>query len=144
MDLPTFRTTFPDFADTIRWPDAQVQFWLDLASTIMDAYRWGPWYDLGQALYTAHNLAISAQEAKTGGAGTVIAPTASKGAGPLSVSYDIDAVTYRNAGAWNMTTYGIRYYELRQMIGSGGIQLGACASPGDIVGDWSELPTIGV
>ena len=47
----------------------------------------------------------------------------SKSVDGVSVSYDTTVATVEGAGNLNLTTYGTRFAELRDMFGAGGLQL---------------------
>ncbi|WP_448952136.1 DUF4054 domain-containing protein [Labrys neptuniae] len=122
-----FRLDFPEFADTAAFPDTQVTFWLNAAALFMSAERWGDCLDFGTELYIAHNLTLARQNqiavAKGGVPGIASGRTQSKAVDKVSVSYDTGSVTIDGAGAWNMTTYGVQFYQLLLMFGAGGVQL---------------------
>lgn len=127
MTPATFRTNFPEFANTSDYPDGQVQFWITMAGTMLNADAWGDALDLGTQLYTAHHLAIGIRDQKSvaagGVPGTVNGPQTSKAVDKVSASYDTSAMTYEGAGFWNGTTYGIQFFQLARMVGAGGVQL---------------------
>lgn len=56
MDLPTFRTQFPEFKGV---SDSVVSAWLAAAALEIDISLWGMKADQGQGLLTAHKLATS-------------------------------------------------------------------------------------
>lgn len=127
MDITTFRQDFPEFASTTDYPDAQVQFWLGVGGKLLRADRWFDLLDQGLELFTAHHLAIQAKDKKTSVAGgipgAVQGQQTSKSVDKVSVSYDTSKVSYEDAGFWNMTSYGIQYWNLLMMVGAGGVQL---------------------
>jgi hypothetical protein len=121
------RQIFPEFTNAADYPDAQIQFWIDLAYKMMSLDRWDDLLDQGVTLFVAHHLALARREylaSLSGGApGAVSGIVTSKSVDKVSVSYDVSSVGYAAAGFWNMTTYGIRYWRLITMVGAGGIQL---------------------
>jgi hypothetical protein len=127
MDAATFRQTFPEFADTVEYPGAQIAFWIATGSKFLNAERFADIYDFALQLYTAHHLTIAKRNqlsAQAGGApGTLNGPVASKTVDKVSVSYDTSAVTLADAGFWNATGYGVQFFQLVRMFGAGGIQL---------------------
>jgi hypothetical protein len=127
MDISTFRQDFPEFANTTDYPDAQVTFWLGVGGKLLRAERWFDLLDQGLELFTAHHLAIGAKDQATASAGgipgAVQGNVSSKSVDKVSVSYDASRVTYDDAGFWNMTTYGLRYWNLLMLVGAGGVQL---------------------
>jgi len=127
MTPAEFREAFPEFADTTKYPDSQVEFWMTVAVSLVNPERWGVLTDNGIALVTAHHLVIANQDQSvataSGTPGEVKGATASKSVDKVSVSYDTKSVTIDGAGFWNMSKYGIRYITLAKMFGAGGLQL---------------------
>jgi len=134
VTVASFRVDFPEFADTVRFPDSGIQRWLTLAPQFHNADRWGDSFDLGVGLYTAHFVALgalNAQQAAGGGVGGVgLGMIASQGGGSLNVSFDTSSVADEGAGHWNMTTYGLQRRELIRLFGAGPLQVGAGVSGG--------------
>lgn len=130
VSATSFRTAFPEFADASTYPDAMVDLWIAAAGQLMAADRWASLLDLGTQLFVAHNLVLGARDRKAaangGVGGTSGGVVASKSVDKVSVSYDTGAGTLEGGGAWNLTTYGVRYLQLARMIGAGGMQI----SPG--------------
>jgi Protein of unknown function (DUF4054) len=122
-DPPTFRSHFPEFADTTVYPDSQVQFYLDMASVCLDPCVWGSLIQPGVELMTAHMLALSQYAMQGGQAGGV--PGLAKGlmtnksVSKVSVGYDVNVTAMEGAGPWNYTIYGQRFYWLMGMVGRG-------------------------
>ncbi len=127
MDAAKFRRDFPEFADTARYPDSTVSFWLTVSESLVNPCRWGVLTDQGIELCTAHHLVLAArdqQAAAVGGIpGQMTGPLSSKAVDKVSASYDTGAGTIDDGGFWNLTTYGVRYLTLARMMGAGGIQL---------------------
>ncbi|MCX5516229.1 DUF4054 domain-containing protein [Kaistia algarum] len=125
--VQTFLAHFPEFADQDVFRTETIQFWLDLAAQMLPADRWGTVLDTGIELYAAHNVALAGpayRAGQNGGSpGQSSGPVASKTVDKVSVSYDTGAGTLEGAGAWNLTTYGVRFQQLARMFGAGGIQL---------------------
>ena len=122
MDIPRLRALLPEFADAIKYPDANIQAWLDIASIRLDGQLWGNRLDEGLLYSTAHSVKLAALNARPGGnsAGGVVA---SKSVGPASVSYDNSLSKIEGAGDYNLTSYGRQFWMLCQMVGAGGIQI---------------------
>lgn len=122
-----FRADFPQFSDTIKFPDTQIQFRLNLADKQLDENRFGDMFVYVVELMVAHYIALWASDSRsvaaggTGGANSGVA--SSKSVDKISVSYDTGATLNPNAGFWNNTRYGSEFYELLMMFGAGGIQL---------------------
>lgn len=99
---------------------------------MLRAEVWGDDLDDGSMLYIAHNLVLARRNAKgaaTDNLGASAGPIASKGVGAVSVSYDVAAGTIEGAGAYNLTTYGVQFYQLMMMYGAGGVQLSGPDEP---------------
>ena len=81
----------------------------------------------GVSLYTAHELVIAAQNVKAGQNGGVPGTSGGipvdKTVGSVSVSYDAQSTTEKDAGWWNKTTYGQQFIRLARLFGAGAIQL---------------------
>lgn len=127
MDAATFRQQFKEFSDITAYPDDDVDLHLAVGALSLDAGVWGDFHDRGLGLFIAHNLAIGAQDTATSAAGgvpgKVSGPMTSKSVDKVSASYDTKATTYEGAAFWNMTSYGIRLYQLAKLVGAGGRQL---------------------
>lgn len=127
MDIAQFRTEFPEFSDLARYPSSQIAFWATLAEAQTVLAKWGDVWATGVKLYVAHEITLSAQSAMAGRNGGVpgsqggIANT--KTVGSVTVGYDANTTTEKNAGWWNLTNYGKQYFRLAQMFGAGCIQL---------------------
>lgn len=124
----SFRQNFPEFADTTKYPDAQVTFWLGYATRLLYSVdRWADMLDDGIQFVMAHQLALAARSqaaASAGGApGSTAGAVASKSVGGVSVSYDTGAALLQDGGYWNLTTYGIQFWQLAMLVGMGGFQL---------------------
>lgn len=139
-----FTTNFPEFANAANYPTAVINFYLALAYNLLDARRWGTTLDFGAQLFVAHNLVLErqAQVAALSGAppGLAGGPISSKGAGPVSISWDTGSAAEIGAGHWNYTTYGQRYIRLARIMGMGGLQLGIGSGPAFANGAWVGPP----
>jgi hypothetical protein len=122
----TLRTAFTEFADTSKYPDATVAWWIARAYRMLRLEVWGDDLDDGVTLYIAHNLVLSAKNvsgAASGNLGGVSGPISSKSVGGVSASFDTHAVTIEGAADYNLTTYGVQFYRMMMMYGAGGLQL---------------------
>jgi hypothetical protein len=122
VTVADFRARFPAFADTAKYPDEAVQFWLDTGYQMLPPLVWGEQLDLGVQLYVAHNMTMDARGAAAGigGSGGVVSSKSVKG---TSIGYDTSLGLERDAGAWAGSTYGNRFYQMMMMFGIGGVQL---------------------
>lgn len=123
MTPTEFRQQIPQFADTAKYPDAQVQMYLGMAEASLPASRWGELYGFGLALFTAHNLALDQMSNGPIPGRSQFGLVASKSVGPASVSYDNSLFMLPDAGHWSLTMFGTRFLQTARLVGAGGIQL---------------------
>lgn len=126
MTAADFRALRPAFADASKFTDASVNLYLNMAWKLLPERRWGELLPLGYQLYAAHYLAMDEQTARmaaSGGVGAITGPVSRKELGPAVVTYDTAAAQLRNAGVFNLTPYGIQFWQLARMVGIGPIQL---------------------
>lgn len=127
MDIALFRTDFPEFADSVRFPDSTITFWSGLGEQLISEDRFGDMRTQAVELFTAHNIVLAAGNVAASTAGGLPGgsggPVASKAVGSVNVSYDNASVMLPNAGHWNQTTYGRLYIRLARLIGQGCYQL---------------------
>lgn len=133
LTAETFREMLPEFRDAGVFTDPQVEMWVELANKVHNADRWGDLIDHGASLFVAHNLALSAMDARAAAAGGAPGMAASgivssKSVDKVSVSYDTSGAMEAGAGHWNLTTYGTRYIRLVKLIGAGPLQIGGSPS----------------
>ena len=125
VDISAFRAVFPEFVDAAKYPDVQVQYYLDFAVQSLRPEAWRNLLERGTGLFVAHYLAMSA----VSGSGAIpgrgqLGIVASKSVGPASISYDNSAISAQaDAGHWALTSYGLMYWELMRMVGTGGWQI---------------------
>lgn len=129
VTINQFRTDFPEFGSTTKYPDGQLTFWLTLGSLLINVDRWGELVNFGVELYMAHNLVLGALAQESAAAGGVPGMATgilnSKSIDKVSAGYDTVSAAEQFAGNWNLTTYGQRYYRLLQQFGAGPLQIGA-------------------
>ena len=129
VTLDQFRLDFPEFADTTAYPDASINFYLLLASNLMDPIRWGDLLVFGVELYVAHQItlariaALQAARGPNSVAGVTTGVVTSRSIGPVSKSVDVATFTKSGAGSYNLTVYGVQYASLLEFVGIGGMQL---------------------
>lgn len=127
-DADQFRRDFPQFADATKFPDAQINFRLTLADTLLSEKLTGvklfPYF---AELFVAHYLVLFVADRRaslTGGAGgSTNGVQASKSVDKVSVSYDTGSTLNADAGFWNNSRYGAEFWQLITMFGAGGRQL---------------------
>ena len=128
IDVAQFRTDYPEFASTSKYPDAQINYWLAIAALLLNVPRWGTMIDFSTELFVAHNIALEARavlESAAGGIpGGLVGPVNSKSVDKVSVGYDIQAGIVVGAGPFNLTNYGTRFMFFARLVGAGPIQVG--------------------
>lgn len=127
MDIAQFRNDFPEFSDIARYPDSEIALWSTFAEVMVVKCRWGTMWQMGVNLYIAHEIVMATQNAKSGAIGGVpgqqSGPINTKTVGSVSVGYDTQAGSEKDAGWWNLTSYGKQFYRLSRIFGAGVIQL---------------------
>lgn len=129
----SFRESMPAFSDTVSYPTFQFNFYLSLGQKLLPTSRWGDsndpdsLIDYGLTLFIAHYLTLykrGMDAASVGGdSGKIVGNETSKSVDSVSKSMDVSGVLITDAGHWNMTTFGVQFYQLMQMVGAGGVQL---------------------
>jgi hypothetical protein len=117
------RASFPALSDVAKYPDELCDMYLELAHVALDEKRWGQFYEIGQKLWAAHYITLDAQDERRG-AGSIGGVVSSKSLGGVSISYDASSTLAKDAGDFNLTSYGRRYWRFLRMAGMGGIQSG--------------------
>lgn len=123
FDIAQFRLEFPAFTDVTKYPDAMIQFWATFGIGMLIECRWGSVYTQGLSLYVAHNVALEGANTGGGVPGQGTGIKSGKTVGSTSIQYDTQNTTEANAGFWNLTTYGQRFYRISRMIGAGALQV---------------------
>lgn len=125
--IAAFRDAFPEFADTAKYSDGMITFWSTFATAQVNRNRWRSQTLMGISLYTAHEITLAAQNQKAGVIGGTpgqqLGPANSKTVGSVTASYDASTTTEKDAGYWNLTTYGKQFFRLSRIFGAGGAQL---------------------
>lgn len=124
MDIALFKQHFPEFAEV---DDGSILFWSGLAEGMVRREAWREMWLYGVELYTAHHLwlalADSQGKPQTGGGYIQGGAITAKSVDKVSVSFDVSQGAETNAGFWNETRYGRRFYRLLLLFGAGGRQL---------------------
>ena len=135
MDIATFRILRSAFNDPSRYPDGLVKHYLALAASNLDMRRWGTWLEEGTCDFVSHYLVIAdrnRQASERGGTpGNSAGRVTGKSVGGVSVSFDTGGTSIEKGGQWNLTTYGVAYYQRALMVGTGGVQITG-------YGDWND------
>lgn len=127
FDIPAFRVNFPEFIDTVKYPNSLIEFWYTFASSMVNFCRWGNSYTMGVSLYVAHEITMAALNAKTAavqgtpGVNGGIANT--KTVGGATIGYDTQSSVEKDGGYWNLTNYGKQFLRLARIYGAGVVQL---------------------
>lgn len=120
-----FRKVFPEFTDSGKYPDEQVSFWGNFACAMVNERAWGHQAFMGRFLYVAHEITLQAQSAAAaaigGTPGQQPGQSNQKTVGSVSVGYDTVSAAEKDAGWWNLTTYGKQFFRLGQIFGARGV-----------------------
>lgn len=129
-NLPTvsdFRRDFPQFSDATKYPDAVIQFRLNLADMLIDGSAMGDMFRYLAELFVAHYMVLNAADTTAGvlggAGGATSGVVASKSVDKVSVSYDNSSTLNADAGFWNFSRYGAEFWQILQLFGYGGVQL---------------------
>lgn len=127
MDVGAFRTEFPEFADTTTYPTTMVNFWAGIAELQVRESIWKDMVTVGVKLYVAHEITLAAQNAKAGKQGGVPGVQGgianNKSVGSVTVGYDSQSNSEKDAGYWNLTNYGKQFIRFARIFGAGAISL---------------------
>jgi hypothetical protein len=127
MDIGTFRQVFTEFSDTSKYPDDAIEFWAAVAELQVLETVWKNLRTQGVMLYVAHELVLASQNvsaSKVGGTpGLSGGIPNTKTVGSVTVGYDSQNTSEKDAGWWNLTTYGKQFIRLARIFGAGAIQL---------------------
>lgn len=127
FNVGAFRAAFPEFGNTTLYPDAMVTFWLSLITQQVLLPVWKGCWVQGVSLYLAHELTLAGQNAQAGAIGGTPGQQSgspqSKQVGSVNVAYDMQPISEKDAGYWNLTNYGKQFIRLARMFGQRPIQL---------------------
>lgn len=127
FDISVFRKNFPEFNSTEKYPTAMITFWAELAEMQVLASIWKNAVVKGQSLYVAHELVLASQSQKAaqvgGSPGQQGGIANTKTVGSATVGFDSATSSEKDAGYWNLTTYGKQFIRLARIFGAGAIQL---------------------
>lgn len=127
FDITAFRAAFPEFADIVVYPSAMINFWAGLAQAQVRLCVWKKQWLVGVQLYVAHEITLAAQNQKIGLNGGMPGTSGgvpnNKTVGSVTVGYDSQATSEKDAGYWNLTNYGKQFIHLARIFGAGAIQL---------------------
>jgi hypothetical protein len=118
-----FRECFPEFSDIVAYPNSMIEMWARVAGKQVNPRRWRDETLLGIQLYVAHEITLASGNLRTGGVGgapgSQSGPTNSKTVGSVTASYDTQQTAEKDAGWWNLTTYGKQFIHLARIFGAG-------------------------
>lgn len=127
FDNAVFRESFPEFGDTAKYPDSMITLWANFATAQVNPNRWRQQTLTGINLYVAHEITLAAQNYTTGNIsgtpGGQSGPVNSKTVGSVTAAYDTTQGAEKDAGYWNLTSYGKQFIRLARIFGSGTVQL---------------------
>lgn len=127
FNVEKFRASFPEFNDTVKYPDATIDFWAELGTLLVRPCIWNNSWQQGMSLYIAHQITLAMQNqqaSRVGGApGQQGGIANTKTVGSATIGYDATTVTEKDGGFWNLTNYGKQFYRLVKIFGAGAIQL---------------------
>jgi Protein of unknown function (DUF4054) len=140
----SFRVDYPEFASTVTYSNAQVIYWINFATLLINPCLFGGpgdspplnppdnLYDVLIELFTAHNIVLEAQAQKTaangGIPGLTTGPISSKRVGPAAQTYDVALGVNPDDGQYNLTIYGTRFINLYKLGGAPGIVANGCGN----------------
>ena len=111
-----FRARFPEFSDTVEYPTARIQIFLDDATCDLgDGSNWCSTCKFDRALcyYTAHLLTV-ATRSEAGDTSSSVGPISSKSAGGVSVTRAVMTKDRSDGDDWLASTaYGMQYIQIR-------------------------------
>src|SRR5271165_4251875 len=111
VTVESFQADFTEFSNASA---SVIQTWINIAAQFIDQSVYSTSADFVTELFVAHNVCLT-----PGAGGPIVVPPgsvgplASKGVGGASASYATGEGVVRNAGNFNLTTYGTRYAEMR-------------------------------
>ena len=127
MDVTAFRKAFPEFNNSEVYTTDQIEFWASIAEMQLPQKIWCRMWANACFLYVAHEITIAKQNAdsaKVGGTPGQQGGTAqSKTVGSMTVAYDTQSISEKDAGFWNLTSYGKQLFRLMNLFGAKAIQL---------------------
>jgi len=110
-----FRARFPQFADSVEYPDATIEMYIGDTELTMgtDENFWNGKYDYAQYYLTAHFL-VSGEALEAGQTSANVGPITSKSAGGVSVTRGAVAKDRSDEDDYFLSTaYGQRYIQIR-------------------------------
>lgn len=117
MTPSMFKALFPEFASD---SDATVQAFIDLSAPYFNAERWGDFLNEGIACFIAHRMALAAQTVSdTSHKGSASLPLVRRKVGDVEAQMSESVLLKSVDNPYLSTSYGRRYWQLVQLIGTG-------------------------
>lgn len=110
-----FAEILPEFSPV---PGTSYEPWVTAVRSIVDPFEWGDLYEIGAALWIAHQVTMDKKSAASGGA-PIAGAVSTKRVDKVAVGYDTGSVSVAGAGSYNATSYGVRFLEFQRIIGVG-------------------------
>lgn len=142
QDIKAFRNAFQEFESTKKYPSEMITFWSNVALAQVNQRAWCNQWATGVQLYTAHEITLAAVNAKSGLTGGVPGSSGgianSKTVGGVTVGYDSENTSEKDAAWWNLTNYGKQFIRLAKLFGAGAIQLNGPVLRGNRSAWWNR------
>jgi hypothetical protein len=122
VSVTQFQTDRPEFSNETAYPVPIVTRYLTIAQNQLDPCKWADLLVEGIELYACHMLALykrNQQPNAQGTSGLILSKTLGRG----SMDFDTSAVTLKDGGPWNLTTYGTQLLYWARLVGMGGLQI---------------------
>ena len=111
--VSNFLLMYPEFNDP-KFTDSLINVWFNQALTVVNAKRWGSQYAFGVHTLTAHYLSVYAC-----GNHEVEGLLTTNTVDGVTYSVDVALVTNEDGASFNASKYGVQYWQLAKMRGTG-------------------------
>lgn len=122
----SFRKHYREFADPVLYDGEDIDYYIGIAYSLLNANRWGNLLDYGIELWVAHNLALSGEKKEDDAdLANFSGPTTSQHVGEVGFTSSPQFILQglKDIGLFAKTTYGIQYWQMAEKIGAGGVQI---------------------
>ncbi len=121
----SFRLNHEEFADDQVYPDTMIDQYIKLAKLFVNPDRWGDATDYGIELWVAHNIAVAALKITSGDVFGVLGIHTSEHVGEVGFTADPRLLFggLDDAGFYARSSFGLQFWQLAKMLGSGGLQI---------------------
>jgi hypothetical protein len=116
------RTLYPEFADAVVYPDADVDEFIGWAAAEMDATVWGSFFERGALALAAYLLKLAKDSAGAASGGIIaVGSVTSVKTGDLSLGFGslagvLTGVSSPSDAALMTNRYGVEYIRLRDLV----------------------------